>query len=148
MLYKLRKLMLFVAVATLSSLLLASCGQSTKEPETTGSKTTETKSNAVTSTTPNASAAGENKTTAAAAANQIVIENFAFKPANLTVAAGTKVTWINKDDAPHTATSTDKRFNSNALDTDEQFSFVFTDKGDYAYFCALHLQMKGQITVK
>lgn len=81
---------------------------------------------------------------------QIVIENFVFNPADITVPTGTKVTWINKDEAPHTATSTDtaKTFNSGGLDTDDKFSFVFNDKGDYPYFCALHPQMKAQIKVK
>ena len=79
---------------------------------------------------------------------QIVIENFVFVPAEVTVAPGTKVTWINKDEAPHTATSTDKKFNSGGLDTDDKFSFVFNDKGEYPYFCALHPHMKATITVK
>jgi plastocyanin len=79
---------------------------------------------------------------------RIVIENFAFSPAEVTVAPGTKVTWINKDDAPHTATSVDERFNSGGLDTDDKFSFVFNDKGDYQYICTLHPQMKATIKVK
>ena len=79
---------------------------------------------------------------------RVVIEDFNFSPASLTVAAGTKVTWVNRDTDPHTATSVDKRFNSGALDTGEEFSFVFKDKGDYEYFCALHPHMKGRITVK
>ena len=78
----------------------------------------------------------------------MVIENFAFSPASLTVAAGTRVTWVNRDTAPHTATDTDKRFNSGALDTGDEFSFVFKDKGDYAYYCALHPQMKGRVKIK
>lgn len=78
----------------------------------------------------------------------VVIQDFVFKPAELTVSAGTKVTWINKDEAPHTATSVDKKFNSGGMDTDDKFSFVFNDKGEYPYFCALHPQMKATITVK
>jgi plastocyanin len=78
----------------------------------------------------------------------VTIEDFVFKPAELTVSPGTKVTWINKDEAPHTATSVDKKFNSGGLDTDDKFSFVFNDKGEYPYFCALHPQMKATITVK
>jgi len=81
---------------------------------------------------------------------QIEIEDFVFKPAEVTIAPGTKVTWINKDEAPHTATSTDtpQKFNSGGLDTDDKFSFVFNDKGEYPYFCALHPHMKASITVK
>lgn len=79
---------------------------------------------------------------------RVVIEDFAFSPGSLTVAAGTRVTWVNRDTAPHTATDSDKRFNSGALDTGDEFSFVFKDRGDYAYYCALHPQMKGRITVR
>jgi len=79
---------------------------------------------------------------------QIVIDNFVFTPSDVTVAPGTKVTWINKDDAPHTATSVDKEFNSGGLDTDDKFSFVFNDKGEYPYICTLHTQMKASIKVK
>jgi len=79
---------------------------------------------------------------------RIVIENFVFTPADVTVAPGTKVTWINKDDAPHTATSVDQKFNSGGLDTDDSFSFVFNDKGEYPYICTLHPQMKATIKVK
>ena len=80
--------------------------------------------------------------------DQVVIENFSFVPATLTVKAGTKVTWVNRDDVPHTATDTDKRFNSKALDTDDQFAFTFNEPGTYNYFCALHPKMTGQIIVK
>jgi plastocyanin len=79
---------------------------------------------------------------------QISIENFVFVPAEVTISPGTKVTWINKDEAPHTATSLDKKFNSGGMDTDDKFSFVFNEKGEYPYFCALHPHMKANITVK
>lgn len=81
-------------------------------------------------------------------ANQVVIENFSFVPAMLTVKAGTKVTWVNRDDVPHTATDNDHRFNSKTLDTDDQFSFTFSQPGTYDYYCALHPKMIGKIIVK
>jgi plastocyanin len=82
--------------------------------------------------------------------NRVVIDNFAFNPTTLTVAAGTRVSWVNRDDVPHTATSTAKPrlFDSGALDTDAQFSHVFTTPGTYPYFCAVHPRMAGQIVVK
>ncbi len=79
---------------------------------------------------------------------EITIENFAFSPSDVTIKPGTRVTWINKDEAPHTATSNDKKFNSGGLDTDDKFSFVFNDKGEYPYVCTLHPQMKAIIKVK
>jgi plastocyanin len=81
---------------------------------------------------------------------QIVIDNFTFDPPTLTIPVGTKVTWVNHDDVPHTATSTakPKRFESGTLDTDDKFSHVFTAPGTYEYFCAVHPKMTGKIIVK
>ena len=79
---------------------------------------------------------------------EIRIENFVFVPAETTIAPGTRVTWVNKDDVPHTATSADDQFNSEGLDTDDKYSFVFKEKGDFPYYCALHPHMKGVIKVQ
>jgi plastocyanin len=84
----------------------------------------------------------------ATAANQVVVDNFTFSPQTLTVKAGSRVTWVNHDDVPHTATSTEKKFNSGPLDTDQSFSFVFDKPGEYPYFCAVHPHMTGKIIVK
>jgi plastocyanin len=86
----------------------------------------------------------------AAAATQVVIDNFAFEPREITVAPGTRVTWVNHDDVPHTATSSVKprTFDSGALDTDDTFSFVFKAPSTYEYFCAVHPHMTGKVIVK
>ena len=80
--------------------------------------------------------------------NEIVIANFSFEPATLTVKAGTTVTWVNHDDEPHTATASDKRFNSKTLDNGDRFSQEFKAPGVYNYYCALHPHMTGKIIVK
>jgi plastocyanin len=80
----------------------------------------------------------------------VTIDNFSFSPKTLTIAAGTKVTWINRDDVPHTATSSKKprQFDSGTLDTDDRFSHVFAQPGSYDYFCTVHPHMVGRIIVK
>jgi plastocyanin len=90
------------------------------------------------------------KTDKPAAAQQVVIDNFAFAPNELTVPVGTEVTWVNRDDVPHTATSTTKpkAFDSSTLDTDQTYSHVFTKAGEYEYFCAVHPHMTGKVIVK
>jgi plastocyanin len=84
------------------------------------------------------------------ASAEVKIDNFSFSPANLTVAAGTTVTWINHDDIPHVVVSSDdpKVFKSKALDTDDRFSFTFTKAGTYPYFCAIHPKMTGKVVVQ
>src|SRR3974377_1468189 len=79
--------------------------------------------------------------------DQVQIDNFSFAPRTLTVRAGTKVTWINKDDVPHTVASAEKKFPSRAIDTDEHYEFTFTAPGTYKYFCSLHPHMTGTIVV-
>ncbi len=79
---------------------------------------------------------------------RVTIDNFSFQPATLTVPAGTKVTWINRDDVPHNVISTDKKFASPVLDTDEQFSYEFKDPGTYPYYCSIHPKMTGKIVVQ
>jgi len=86
----------------------------------------------------------------AAAANEVVIDNFTFGPNMLTVAAGTKVTWKNDDSDPHTVTSAadPKLLKSPPLDTGDSFSFTFDKPGTYKYFCSLHPHMQGAIVVQ
>jgi len=76
---------------------------------------------------------------------QVSISNFAFDPHSLSVPVGSTVVWINRDDEPHTVTSA--AFTSQALDTDESFSFRFDSPGTYVYRCAIHPQMTGTIVV-
>lgn len=83
-----------------------------------------------------------------AAAADVKIDNFSFGPATLTVAPGTTVTWVNRDDIPHTVVSTDSVFKSKVLDTDEKFSFTFTKAGTYTYFCSIHPKMTATVVVK
>ena len=94
---------------------------------------------------------GMAKTAAPAATDrQIIIDNFSFAPAELTIPAGTRVTWVNRDDVPHTATSTakPKAFDSGTLDTDGTFAHVFAAPGVYEYYCAVHPRMTGRVIVK
>lgn len=76
------------------------------------------------------------------------IDNFTFTPAEITVPAGTAVTWINGDDIPHTVAATNNAFRSKVLDTDQQYSFTFAKPGTYEYFCSLHPHMQGRVIVK
>ena len=152
----LKRNMSHIVMIGLLSLFLTSCTQSS------GTEYQESRPSAPATASPNAnmgmsnmnmpanqtSPASKNMQAAAAAANQVVIENFSFVPATLTVKAGTKVTWINRDDVPHTVNENDKRFKSGPLDTDDQFSYTFSDPGTFNYFCSLHPKMTGQIIVQ
>jgi plastocyanin len=82
------------------------------------------------------------------ASPEVVIENFAFNPGVLTVAAGTVVTWVNEDAAPHTVTSDDMMsFASELIETGETFAVEFDFPGTYPYHCSVHPMMTGQVVV-
>jgi plastocyanin len=80
--------------------------------------------------------------------SEVMIDNFSFAPATVTVPVGGQVTWINHDDMPHTVVSGDKVFKSQVLDTGEKFTYTFTKPGTYSYFCSLHPQMTATVVVR
>ena len=82
-------------------------------------------------------------------ANTIVIKNFVFSPATLTVAPGAVVTVDNQDTAPHTATADDKGFDTGNLAGNQRGSInAPATPGEYPYICDIHQYMKGSLTVK
>ena len=76
------------------------------------------------------------------------IQGYAFNPAAITVTQGSTVTWTNQDTAPHTVTSTaGGPLNSPTMQKGDSWSFTFTKAGTYSYYCAIHPDMKGTVTV-
>jgi plastocyanin len=81
----------------------------------------------------------------------------AYQPNPIQVSVGTTVTWTNNDAQPHTVTSgsngqPDNKFNSSPnftplLNPGQTFSFTFTQAGDYPYFCMVHPNMVGTVSV-
>ena len=82
-------------------------------------------------------------------ARDIAIHNYSFSPRTLTVPEGATVTWTNRDFDVHTVVADDSppTFKSTGLDTDDSFSFTFTEAGTYRYFCSVHPHMTGTIVV-
>ena len=93
-------------------------------------------------TTPTAAqpAASQNNT------NAIIIKNFSFNPATLTIKKDATVAWINNDLAPHQIKSA--TFNSGVLNKGQIFSFTFSDAGTFNYSCSIHPAMTGEIIVE
>jgi len=84
---------------------------------------------------------------AGADGRQVVADNFSFSPAAATVPIGATVTWTNRDDVPHNIVSSERKFASPVLDTDQQFSHRFEASGTYPYYCSIHPKMTGRIVV-
>src|SRR5215217_5141831 len=76
----------------------------------------------------------------------------AFQPNPAQVSVGSKVTWTNDDAQPHTVNSgenatPDGTFDSGILAPAATYDFTFTEAGEYPYFCLLHPNMVGTVSV-
>jgi plastocyanin len=78
---------------------------------------------------------------ASAATHTVSAATGVFQPQSLTIAVGDTVSWVAV--SGHTVTS-----NTNAWPrSTSDFSFTFTEAGQYPYFCEIHAGMTGNITV-
>jgi plastocyanin len=85
---------------------------------------------------------------AAADDARVMIDNFKFAPVPLTVTVGSTVTWLNRDDIPHSIVVPALSVHSHPMDTDESFALRFDKPGTYEYICGLHPFMHGKILVQ
>jgi plastocyanin len=87
----------------------------------------------------------------AEATTEVSIQDFAFDPPHIEVQVGDTVTWTQgADPEPHTATSTDDppAFDTGTLtDEGETGEFTFAEAGVFSYFCEIHPEMVGLVTV-
>jgi plastocyanin len=89
-----------------------------------------------------AGAAGQGTT------HTVIIEGVQFSPSELIVHPGDRITWVNKDPFPHTATAANKVFDSGSIAADASWSYTVTKQGDIEYSCTFHPTMKGKIKVQ
>jgi plastocyanin len=76
------------------------------------------------------------------------LANFAFSPNMLTVEAGSKVIFTNKDDVQHTVTAVDGSFDSGLFGKGGTYEITFTKPGEYKIYCKPHKRMVATIVVK
>lgn len=98
-------------------------------------------------------ACGGTTTGGAGGKAEVIMKNTTFQPSEITVAAGTTVTWTNEDPAAHTVTSGTRDnptdlFDSGNVGSGQSFSFTFDTPGTYNYFCRIHPGMKGTVIVE
>lgn len=95
---------------------------------------------------------GETKAPAAAAKKSVTVNiaSFKFVEDPVRVKAGGTVTWVNQDDAPHTAETEDgvkDGFDTRRLDLGEKSRIDFAKPGKFQYFCVYHRFMTGTVEV-
>jgi plastocyanin len=138
--YRLLRTLSLAAVVGVAGALSAACGGGG------ANNSTPAVSNAAANRTSSNAAGGA--ASAGAESAQIEMSDDVFKPAQLTVPVGTKVTWINRGTKAHTVVGNDKLFDSGLVDVNGQFSYTYTSPGSYPYHCAPHPKMIGLIVVK
>jgi plastocyanin len=95
----------------------------------------------------------ETATPSAAVVFEVSMDALNFIPAEITVAPGDTVHWLNNSAFPHTVTAGERNnptdlFDAGTLEPGESFSFTFDEAGTYNYFCAIHSGMDGVVTVE
>lgn len=83
---------------------------------------------------------------ARAAGTIVEISQFKFAPADIEIAAGGTVTFVNLDLAPHTATG--DGFDTGMLRKGERKEIAFPTAGAFPYLCKFHRHMTGQVRVR
>lgn len=147
------------AVAIAAALLLVACGSDdptltevteTEATETVADPTTTPEPTGTTATTPpssspDASPSGEDE-------GQVTMESIQFMPDEITVEAGTTVTWDNQDSVAHTVTARggDASFESGDMPAGATFETTLDEPGTYEYVCDYHVGsgMTGTIIVE
>jgi plastocyanin len=115
---------------------VAACGGGGDDATTSASSSTST-----TTTSTQASTTAEK-------ADKVDIADYKFAPEAIEVEAGSKVTWTNSDDAPHTATADDSSFDTGDLDQGDSKTITFDQPGEFTYYCRFHPFMKATVDVR
>jgi plastocyanin len=78
--------------------------------------------------------------------NTVLIQNYQFQPAEITIQKGETITWINMDSISHTATALS--FDSGLIGNGQSYKHAFNEVGTFDYHCTPHPYMTGKIIVK
>ncbi len=119
-----------------------------------GSQPAEDETTAQTEPAPAETASQDAASEAPVGENTVAAESVKFEPTALTVPAGTTVTWENRETLPvgHTVTSGTPGSPSGLFDLElpqgGSVEFTFAEAGTFPFYCDIHRQMTGEITVQ
>jgi plastocyanin len=141
-------------LALLVAFLLAACGGTGTTTNTTPTATTQPTTAPAATTQPTTAPAATTPTSASSGSVVTVkiVENngvYSFKPAKISIKAGTEVKWLNTSDAPHiVASDTTGAFTaSSTLTQNQAYTHTFSSAGSFPYHCSIHPYMKATVTV-
>lgn len=76
----------------------------------------------------------------------VLLQNEQYSPASLTVAPGTRITWVNLDNQRHDVVG--DGWGSDTLQHEDFYAHTFDAPGSYDYGCSFHVDMTGVIIVE
>ena len=85
---------------------------------------------------------------AALTPQEVNIEFSDYRPSQLDILPGEKVSWTNVSQRTHTVTSDTGLFDSSDVLGGGHFTFQFTEIGSYHYHCTIHPSIVGEIDVR
>jgi plastocyanin len=149
--------MLQVPPSLRNSTATAGAANATTNATTAGAANATTNATTTTGNSTRTSASGGGATGVSIVSGASSLTDTAFKPNPVQVSVGDTVRWTNDDTQPHTVTSgqnaqPDGKFDSSPnfnplIAPGQTFEHKFTEAGQYPYYCALHPNMVGTVSV-
>ncbi len=141
---------LFVLVALMAVLAVATaCGSSSNGGGTSSpAASTPATSTPATSTSASSAAPASGGSATVGGGSTVEIKKFMFAPMTLTVSVGATVTWKFEDSTPHTVAADDNSFTSSPMSNGQTYTHTFDTAGTVKYHCSIHPFMTGTIVVK
>jgi plastocyanin len=141
------RLIYFIPLSVIAVLLFAAPALTQTAPDNIDLSPTQETGATQTAGDASADPAPTEGTEPAPSSTTVDISNHAFNPAQLNVAPGTTVTFVNNDTEPHTATADDGLFDTGVLEPGTSYDVWLDGSGTVAYHCELHPEMQGTIIV-
>ncbi len=141
-----------LSLSVVSSITISTPNHANAQGQGTSNATNATMTGAGNATNATMTGAGNATTSVSIVPGSSTLTTDAYQPNPVQVSVGSTVTWTNNDAQPHTATSgenatPDGRFDSSIMAPSATFDHTFTEAGEYPYFCLLHPNMVGTVSV-
>jgi plastocyanin len=85
----------------------------------------------------------------AASTKTVTLKNIRFTPSAVSTTRGGKVTWVWRDGTiRHDVRFKNGGFKPSRLQSRGSYTLTFKKKGTYRFFCSVHSEMTGRVTVR
>ena len=132
---------LILALALAAMLLVAGCGDDEENATTPAA-------NPTAESTDTGAAGADDESSGGGDVVEVAMKDIQFDPQSVTVAVGQTVRWTNEDDVQHDADAKNGEFESELYGKGGTQEYKAEEAGTIEYFCSVHPNMTGTITVE